>query len=178
MSTRDDDTALTVRKLMRSLDTVALGTVERGQPEQTPQAGAPYVSLAMVAVDHDLSPLLLLSDLADHTRNIAADQRVSLLFDGTTTAGVRLAAARASVQGRAAPVVDERLRARYLARHPDARHYAGFGDFRLYRVTVLRVHLVAGFGRIRWLDAAGPGGAARGRAGDHRPHERGARRRP
>ncbi|MDF1587118.1 HugZ family pyridoxamine 5'-phosphate oxidase [Marinimicrococcus flavescens] len=144
----DETPARTIRRLMRSLDMVALGTLH------CRQQAAPYVSLAMVALDQDGSPLLLLSDLADHARNIAADDRVSLLFDGTGAAEVPLAAARASVQGRATPVEDDRARARYLARHPDARLYAGFKDFRLYRVSVERAHLVAGFGRITWVDGA------------------------
>jgi putative heme iron utilization protein len=126
---------------------VSLGTLEcRG--------GAPYVSLAMVALDHDAMPLLHLSDLADHTRNLRADPRVSLLFDGTQDLAVPLAGERATVQGRAEPAPEPRLLARYLARHPDAAGYAGFRDFHLYRVTVERAHLVAGFGRIHWVDGA------------------------
>lgn len=150
MKAQAENPALAIRRLIRSLDMVSLGTLH------CEQQGAPYVSLAMVAVDQDASPLLLLSDLADHTRNIAADPRVSLLFDGTGEAEVPLAAARASVQGRIARVeggLRERMLARYLARHPEARLYAGFKDFHLYRVEVERAHLVAGFGRITWVEA-------------------------
>ena len=43
----------------------------------------PYVSLVLGAEDHDASPVLLLSDLADHSRNLKADARAALLFDGT-----------------------------------------------------------------------------------------------
>ena len=53
--------------------------------------------------------------------------------------------------GRAAPTDDPRLAWRFLARHPDAAVYAGFKDFRFYRVAVERAHLIGGFGRIRWL---------------------------
>jgi hypothetical protein len=84
---------LTVRRLMRRLTRVSLAH-RRGE------GCAPYASLAMVAVDHDASPLLLLSDLADHTRNLKADPRASLLFDGTADRAVPLAGERASVQGR------------------------------------------------------------------------------
>lgn len=114
----------------------------------------PYASLVLVALDHDASPLLLISDLADHTHNIETDPRVALLFNGTAGLADPLTGARASVLGRAAPVASERLRARYLARHPSAEAYAGFTDFRLHRVAVERAHLVAGFGRIHWLDGA------------------------
>jgi hypothetical protein len=138
---------LTVRRLMRRLTRVSLATVEA-------KGSGPHASLAMVAVDHDASPLLLLSDLADHTRNLKADPRASLLFDGTADRAVPLAGERASVQGRVERITDEpRLLARYVARHPDAAGYASFGDFNLYRMRVERAHLVAGFGRIRWVPA-------------------------
>ena len=117
--------------------------------------GRPYASLVALACDLDASPLLLLSDLAQHSRNIAADNRVSLLFDG---GGDRLpvpdplAQPRLSLLGEALRSGDERLLARFVARHPSAAAYAGFGDFRLYRVVIGRGHLVAGFGRISWLE--------------------------
>src|SRR5262252_1731993 len=86
------------RGLVRGADRAVLGSV-LARPDQ---AGWPYGSLVLVATDHDLSPLLLISDLADHTRNIARDPRVSLLFDGTAGAADPLTAARLSVLGRAA----------------------------------------------------------------------------
>jgi putative heme iron utilization protein len=85
---------------------------------------------------------------------MAAEPRVALLFDGTAGLAEPLTGARATVLGRAERSADERLRARFLARHPGAALYAGFGDFHLYRVAVERAHLVAGFGRIDWIAAA------------------------
>ncbi len=140
----DSDNGTVIRRLMRSCTRVGLGTLAVG-------SGAPYVSLAMVALDHDASPLLYLSDLADHTKNLTADARVSLLFDGTLEHAVPLAGERATVQGRIERTADPRLLARYVARHPDAAAYTGFRDFNLYRVCVERAHLVAGFGRIHWV---------------------------
>lgn len=141
-----------VRNLLRGLDRAALATalpVQAGPGDGG--AGWPYASLVMVAVDHDLSPILLLSDLAEHTRALKADPRVSLLFDGTAGLAQPLTGPRVSVLGRAVATGDERIRARFLARHPDAALYAGFGDFHFYRVAVERAHLVGGFGKIRWL---------------------------
>lgn len=118
-------------------------------------SGRPYASLVAVACDTDASPLLLLSDLAQHSRNIAADNRVSLLFDGGAAdhpPADPLAEARVSLLGEAQRADDPRLLARFTARHPSAAQYAGFGDFHLYRVTIGRGHLVAGFGRISWLE--------------------------
>ncbi|HZD25789.1 MAG TPA: DUF2470 domain-containing protein [Alphaproteobacteria bacterium] len=135
------------RRLLRGLGRAALATAMA-------DGGWPYASLVMVAADYDGSPLLLLSDLAEHSRNIARDPRVSLLFDGTAGLAEPLTGPRLSVLGEARPDDTPRRQARYLARHPDAEGYAGFGDFRLYRVAVTRAHLVAGFGRIDWIGAS------------------------
>lgn len=135
-----------VRDLVRGLDRAALATTLPGEG-----GGWPYASLVLTAVDHDLSPILLLSELAEHTRAIAADGRVSLLFDGTHGLDQPLTGARATLVGRAARTDDSRLGQRFLARHPDAGMYAGFRDFHFYRIAVERAHLVAGFGKIRWL---------------------------
>src|SRR5882757_11393197 len=144
-----DDMPRMVRDLVRGLDRAALATA------LPVESGAwPYASLVLVAVDHDLSPILLLSDLAEHTKAIAADGRVSLLFDGTQGLEQPLTGPRVTLVGRAERTADERLGRRFLARHPDAAMYSGFADFHLYRVVVERGHLVAGFGRIAWIEAA------------------------
>jgi putative heme iron utilization protein len=138
-----------VRHLVRRLDRAALATAL--PPGAPGEAAWPYASLVLVAVDHDLSPLLLLSDLAEHARAIARDDRVSLLFDGTAGLAQPLTGARATLLGRARRDDDPGLAARFIARHPDAAMYAGFRDFHVYRVAIERAHLVAGFGRIHWL---------------------------
>ncbi|MDP1967536.1 MAG: DUF2470 domain-containing protein [Reyranella sp.] len=144
----------TVRALLRGLDRAALATALPATPAGDGGAAWPYASLVLAAVDHDLSPILLLSDLAEHTMAITADSRVSLLFDGTTGLDQPLTGPRVTLLGRAARTTDERLGQRFLSRHPDAAMYAGFKDFHYYRVALERAHLVAGFGKIRWLEAA------------------------
>ena len=129
---------------MRATDRAALATA---------QGGWPFASLVLAALDHDASPLLLISDLSEHAKNIKADPRVSLLFDGTQGFDDPLTGPRVTVLGEAARVGDPRLKTRFLARHPSAELYAGFADFRLHRVNVTRAHLVAGFGRIHWVEA-------------------------
>lgn len=116
-------------------------------------SGAPYASLVTVAFDHDLSPILLLSGLADHTRNIAADPRVSLLLDGTDGHPNPQTGPRVTLMGMVERTDDGRLRDRFLARHPGAGRYAGFGDFGFWRVRLSRAHFVGGFGRAVWFDA-------------------------
>jgi putative heme iron utilization protein len=109
----------------------------------------PHASLVLVASDHAGEPLLMLSDLAVHSRNMAADPRVSLLVH--PAAGDPMAGARATLLARAHVSDDRRRRARFLARHPSATAYAGFADFRLYHLVVERVHVIQGFGRIEWV---------------------------
>jgi putative heme iron utilization protein len=142
-----DDLPRTVRNLLRRRDRVSLASALPGEDG----ASWPYASLVLVTVDHDLAPILLLSDLAEHTRAIAADSRVSLLFDGTAGLDQPLAGPRVSMLGRATRTNDERLKRRFLAHHPDAEMYAGFNDFHFYRVAPERAHLVGGFGKIRWF---------------------------
>jgi heme iron utilization protein len=116
--------------------------------------GAPYASLVLFAVDVDASPLLLLSDLAQHSRNIAFDPRVSLLLDATEGHPDPLTGPRVTLLGHALPTDDPRRLGRFVSHHPASAVYAGFRDFRLYRVTVERGHLVAGFGRIEWINGS------------------------
>ena len=141
---RADSPAATARRLARALDRAMLATSQEGWP---------YASLVLAAVDQDASPLLLLSDLAEHSKNLKRDSRASLLFDGTAGRDDPLTGPRVTVLGEAKPAADPRLMARFNARHPSAAAYAGFADFRLYRLEVARAHLVAGFGRIHAIAA-------------------------
>lgn len=141
-----------VRRLLRSCDRATLATVQRGRSEGP--EGWPYASLVLMAADHDASPILLISSLADHTQNLLADPRASLLVDGTAGLDEPLTGARATVLGRLARSDDAEARRRYLARHPSAQVYAGFKDFAVWRMTVEHAHIVAGFGDIHWVDGA------------------------
>jgi putative heme iron utilization protein len=121
--------------------------------------GRAYVSLVAVATDVDGAPLLLLSGLSDHTRNLGAEPQVSLLFDGTGGFANPQEGPRATVMGLAEPAGSgdlERVRRRYLGRHPGAALYAGFADFAFHRVAVERIHWVGGFGRAAWIERLQP----------------------
>ena len=141
-SRTDGNPAAFSRRLLRTRQRAALATSLQG---------APYVSLVLLVADLDASPLLLLSDLARHSRNIAFDPRISLLLDATEGHSDPLTGPRVTLMGRAEVITDPRRRARFAAHHPASAIYSGFGDFRLYRVIVERAHLVAGFGQIRWI---------------------------
>ncbi len=117
--------------------------------------GSPFASLVTVATSAAGEPMLLLSGLAVHTRNLMRDGRASLLLVAPGgEAGDPLAGARLTVSGTVAQDADPALRRRFLARHEEAAGYADFGDFAFYRLSVAAAHLVAGFGRIHGLTAA------------------------
>jgi len=139
------DATSAAKKLLREGLSGALATL-------LPGAGDPYCSLVNVATAADGAPLLLLSKLAVHTKNLLADGRASLMLDERKD-GDPLEGARIMLIGAIAMTDDASARRRYLARHPEAELFAGFGDFNLYRMQFRRVHLVAGFGRI--VDLAG-----------------------
>ena len=142
----DFDPRSAARKLVREARAGALATL-------MPGSGDPYCSLVNVATAADGAPLLLLSRLAAHTKNLLADPRVSLMLDERKP-GDPLEGARITLSGTAAASTDAGERRRYLARQPEAEAFAGFADFGLYRVASKRAHLVAGFGRI--VDLAPP----------------------
>ncbi|MZR29736.1 HugZ family protein [Sneathiella litorea] len=136
--------AETVRWLLRRATTASLAT---NMSTDT----YPYASLVLMATDPAGQPLLLLSDLAVHSRNIANNAHVSLLISEEPDNRDPLTLSRISVEGVLDPVEESVLKARYLRRYPSARDFAEFADFRLYRMTVARAHLVAGFGKIHWI---------------------------
>ena len=114
------------------------------------RSGDPYCSLVNVASHADGAPILLISRLALHTKNILADSRVSLMLD-ERAAGDPLEGARIMLAGRAEEAEGETasiLRRRYLNAHPSAEAFVDFKDFSFFLMVPTGLHLVAGFGRI------------------------------
>jgi len=134
------DARLAAKKLLREARSGALATL-------AVVTGDPYCSLVNVATAIDGAPLLLLSNLALHTKNIGADARVSLMLDERKE-NDPLEGARIMLMGKCVKESDPSASRAYLRRHPDAAAYAGFADFSFYRVDVTHAHLVGGFGRI------------------------------
>jgi putative heme iron utilization protein len=131
------------RSLLRRSRQGALATL-------MPGSGDPYCSLVNVASNWDGSPILLISRLALHTRNILGDPRVSLMLDERAE-GDPLEGARIMLAGRAeqADGAEEGvLRRRYLNAHPSAEAFVNFKDFSFFKIKPASAHLVAGFGRI------------------------------
>jgi heme oxygenase (biliverdin-IX-beta and delta-forming) len=141
--TADFDPVRVTKRLLRATPMGALATLREGTSN-------PFCSLVNIGTLPDGSPILLISGLAVHTRNIAADHRVSLLL-AEPGAPDPLTAPRISITGTAERLTDSAVaiaRRRYLAAHPSAELFVDFADFSFYRIAPETVHLVAGFGRI------------------------------
>src|ERR1700744_1398437 len=139
----DYNPARLARSLLRRRRQGALATLMTGN-------GDPYCSLVNVASHADGSPILLISRLAVHTKNILADGRVSLML-AERAAGDPLEGARIMVAGLAEEAATDDaafLCRRYLNAHPSAEVFADFKDFSFFRIRPTGAHLVAGFGRI------------------------------
>lgn len=145
----DFSAAKLARSLLRRSRQGALATLMAG-------SGDPYCSLVNLASHFDGTPILLISRLAVHTRNILADPRVSLMLDERAP-GDPLEGARIMLAGTAVAAADNEaadLRRRYLNTHPSAETFVDFADFGFFRIVPSGVHLVAGFGRIVDLAAS------------------------
>lgn len=147
------DAVAEAKRLLRTTRAAALATL-------APPASDPFATLVNIASTADGSPILLLSRLAAHTRHLESDSRMSLLLYSALnrpSGGDPLTHPRLTLLGRAKRAADgeqqERLRDRFLARHPDSAIYAGFADFGFFQVTIEAAHLNGGFGRAANLRA-------------------------
>src|SRR6201988_223632 len=136
----DFDPVTAAKKLLREGRSGALATL-------MPGSGDPYCSLVNVATAADGAPLLLISRLAVHTKNVLADPRVSLMLDERKE-GDPLQGARVMLMGTVMKTECADARRRYLAYQPEAAMFADFADFAFYEMKLKGAHLVAGFGRI------------------------------
>jgi putative heme iron utilization protein len=146
--TADFSPSKVARGLLRRSRQGALATLMAG-------TGDPYCSLVNLASHADGSPILLISRLALHTRNILADPRVSLMLDerapGDPLEGARIMLAATAEEVGAGDL--SLPRQRYLNVHPSAEMFVDFKDFSFFRLRPKGAHLVAGFGRIVDLSA-------------------------
>lgn len=133
------------RRLIRGAAAATLATAAEGQP---------FASLVTPASAPDLSPLLWLSSLSEHTRHLKAEPRCALLFTGTAETANPQTAPRVTLTGTAEMISDPALKARWLARHPYAALYADFADFALWRIRPGGALLVGGFARATRLKLA------------------------
>src|SRR5580704_10581039 len=141
--TADFNASRQAKLLLRRSRQGALATLMAG-------SGDPYCSLVNVASHPDGSPILLISRLALHTRNLLGDARLSLMLDeraeGDPLEGSRIMLAGLAEQASGDDVAI--LRQRYLNAHPSSEVFVNFKDFSFFRIRPIGAHLVAGFGRI------------------------------
>ncbi len=134
----------------RLLRATRAGTLATLAPE------GPFASLASFATLPDGSPLMVLSQLAAHTRHLQTDPRCSILL-AVAGKGDPLAHPRLTLVGRAVQAeAEERSewRRRFLARHPKAELYVDFADFSFWRVEIHGAHLNGGFARAAGFEGA------------------------
>lgn len=143
-----DDTresAWDARKLLRAARAGTLATSIDGQP---------FASLVTPAVAADGALLMLLSGLSEHTRHLRVEPRCAIMVAGGATEANPQTAPRVTVTGLAEPTDDAALKERWLAIHPYAAFYAGFGDFSLWRVAPVAGQFIGGFARATRLRGA------------------------
>src|SRR5262245_36219268 len=147
-------------------DLVARGRTGALATLSTRHPGHPFASFMPYAVDARGHPLLLVSDLSVHTRNLVADPRATLLVAEPAPPGDPLDAGRVTLVGtarRLAAAETPAARAAYLARHSAASGWVDFGDFGFWCLEVSDVYMVVGFGAMGWVTAdayASAGGVA------------------
>ncbi len=135
------------RTLVAARRTAALSTLTA--------SGHPYGSVVSYAADDEGAPIILISEMAEHTVNARADERVSLLVSDGGEDGDPLGQARLTLVG-ALRVLEEpaEARERFLAVHPYASFYADFSDFHFWRMQVEDCRYIGGFGHMSWVSSA------------------------
>jgi putative heme iron utilization protein len=128
-----------------------LSTLSRKQP------GFPFGSLMPYALDGHGRPVFLISTMAMHTQNLQVDPRASLFVTEPGASGNPLGSSRVTLIGSVSKIPDPELEAArtvYLMRYPDSKHWVDFDDFSFYRMDVLDVYYVGGFGVMGWVAAS------------------------
>jgi heme iron utilization protein len=129
----------------------SLSSVSRKQP------GFPFGSVMPYGLDEHGQPVFLISTMAMHTQNLQADPRASLLVTQSDAAGDPLGSARVTLIGNVLPVLAAEVagtRQRYLERYPNSRNWVDYEDFSFYRMDVIDVYYVGGFGVMGWVSAS------------------------
>lgn len=141
------NTTIEARRLLRAQPYGVLSTLSKKLN------GYPFGSLTPYILDARARPVILISTLAEHTKNMDADSRVSLLAH-TANENVQ-ASGRVTVVGNCTPIDDAAaIRARYLRYFPDAAVYFDTHDFFFYRIEPAHIRFIGGFGAIHWINSA------------------------
>jgi heme iron utilization protein len=129
----------------------SLSTLSRKQP------GFPFGSVMPYGLDDQGRPIFLISTMAMHTQNLKADARASLLVTQSNADGDPLGASRVTLVGNVRSIPESEValaRKLYLARHANSKYWVDFEDFSFYRMDVVDVYYVGGFGVMGWVSAS------------------------
>ena len=129
----------------------SLSTLSRKQP------GFPFGSVMPYGLDEQARPIFLISTMAMHTQNLKADPHASLLVTQKDADSDPLGSSRVTLVGSALPVPESEVaeaRTLYLTTHPNSKHWVDFEDFSFYRLDVVDVYYVGGFGVMGWVPAS------------------------
>lgn len=129
----------------------SLSTLSRKQP------GFPFGSVMPYGLDERGRPIFLISTMAMHTQNLKAEPRASLLVIQPTAEGDPLGASRVTLLGNVVAVEKPELtqaRTLYLERYENSKYWVDFEDFSFYRMELVDVYYVGGFGVMGWIAAS------------------------
>jgi len=129
----------------------SLSTLSRKQP------GFPFGSVMPYGLDEQGRPIFLISTMAMHTQNLQADSRAALLITQDEAGGDPLGASRVTLVGNVLPIPQPEIagaRELYLARYANSKYWVDFEDFSFYRMEVVDVYYVGGFGVMGWISAS------------------------
>ena len=143
MKIRSQSTASIIKLLRRGMNG-ALST------SFLSRSGWPYASMITYATDVGGSPIFLLSDLSDHTKNLEKDKRAGFLVESCSALKRPQTGKRISLLGRINKTKNDNDAKRFLARHPSAKNYVFFKDFNFYKMAVSEVHFIGGFAISEW----------------------------
>jgi putative heme iron utilization protein len=139
-----------------------LGRIGSLSTHSLKQPGFPFGSVMPYGLDDHGRPIFLISTMAMHTQNLRADARASLLVTQPDSGGDVLGASRVTLVGDVAAVESSEVaeaRKLYLASYENSKYWVDFEDFSFYRMNVVDVYYVGGFGVMGWVDAAEYGSA-------------------
>ncbi|HJV73044.1 MAG TPA: pyridoxamine 5'-phosphate oxidase family protein [Noviherbaspirillum sp.] len=141
----------TIDTVIHLLHSASSGTLAT---HSTQMPGYPFATALPFATDEQHYPVFLVSRLAEHTKNLVADSRVSFMVSNPNEGSV-LTGARLTLVGDAARIdATPELVARYLRYQPDAEQYLSLGDFTFFQLQPKRVRYIAGFGQMGWVEEA------------------------
>jgi len=114
--------------------------------------GFPFGSITPYLADHDGSLIILISSLAEHTKNILHDPHVSLITHDQRDAHIQTQG-RVTLLGNAQAIRDrDQIGTRYLRYFPEAQSYFQMHDFSFFRIQPVAIRYIGGFGNIHWVN--------------------------